>query len=64
MFLVKVKILRRCTRPILGIDILDIFSFVQGPLVRAQSILGKLVYALVGRGTTGFDHVQDTTFIG
>ena len=49
---------------LLGIDVLDIFSLVQGTLVRTQSILGKLVDALVGTAAARLDHVENPTLVG
>ena len=45
------------------IDILNVFSLLQSTLVSPKSVLGKLVNALVGRGTTRLDHIQNTTLI-
>lgn len=52
------------TGTLLSINVLDIFSLLQGTLVGAQSLLGKFVNALVGSGSTGFDHIQNSAFIG
>ena len=47
-----------------GIDVLDIFSLGQSTLVGTQSLLGEFVNALVGSGSTGLDHIQNTALIG
>ena len=55
---------RRRSSSLLRINILDIFSLFDGRLVAAESVLGILVNALVGGGSTGFDHVENASFVG
>lgn len=54
---------RRRSRSLCGINILDVFSLFHRRLVRAETLLGILVNALVGGRSTGFDHVQNASFI-
>lgn len=52
------------TSSLLGIDLLDVFSLGQGTLVGTETSLGKLVHALIGRGSSSLDHIQNSAFIG
>jgi hypothetical protein len=51
------------SRSLLGIDGFDIFTLGQCALVTAQTTLGKLVNALVGRCAARLDHVQNATLV-
>ena len=46
-----------------GVDGFNVFTLGHGTLVTAQTSLGELVHALVGRGSSGLDHVEDATFV-
>jgi hypothetical protein len=48
---------------LLGIDGFDIFTLGQCALMAAQTTLGKLVNALVGRRAARLDHVQNATLV-
>jgi len=50
-------------RALLGVDVLDILTLNKCAFVTAESLLGELVYALIGRRTTSLDHVEDTTLV-
>jgi len=48
----------------LSINILNILSLLDCSFMASQSSLGKLVDTFISGGTSGFDHIQDTTFVG
>jgi len=50
--------------PLLSIDFLNILPLGQSALVRTEALLCILVNTLIGGGSTGFDHIKNTTLIG
>ena len=49
---------------LLRVDILDIFTLVDGAFVRAQTTLGKLVNSLIGTAPSRLDHVENAALVG
>ena len=51
------------TSSLLAVDLLDVFSLGQSTLVGTQTSLGELVNALIGRGSSSLDHIQNSALI-
>lgn len=48
---------------LLGVDLLDVLTLVDGALVGPEAVLGEFVDALVGGGSSGLDHVEDAALV-
>ena len=68
LFLYTPYLLAQClhtsgTSSLLAVDLLDVFSLGQSTLVGTQTSLGELVNALIGRGSSSLDHIQNSALI-